>query len=49
MPLGQEIETDYEEGSAVEVKLHDGSRLFGKTDHNFDPTDVGSLGSIRKK
>ena len=51
VPLGQEIETNYEEGSTVEVKLHDGSRLsLEKTDHNFDPTDAGSsLDLIRKK
>ena len=36
VPLGQEIETDYEEGSTVEVKLHDGSRLsLEKTDQFF--------------
>ncbi len=51
VPLGQEIETNYKEGSTVEVKLHDGSRLsLEKTDHNFDPTDAGSsLDLIRKK
>jgi len=51
VPLGEEIKTNYDDGSSVEVKLHDGSKLsLEKTDHNFDPTDAGSsLELIREK
>jgi 2-oxoglutarate ferredoxin oxidoreductase subunit beta len=51
VPLGEEISTSYEEGSSVQVNLHDGSKLsLEKTDKSFDPCDAGkSLGFIREK
>lgn len=51
VPLGEEIKTSYDEGTSVEVNLHDGSKLsLEKTDKNFDPCDAGkSLNFMREK
>jgi 2-oxoglutarate ferredoxin oxidoreductase subunit beta len=51
VPLGKEIKTSYDEGTSVEVNLHDGSKLsLEKTDKNFDPCDAGkSLNFMREK
>ncbi len=39
VPAGEEITVEYEPGAAVEVVLHDGSRLLlRKLGHDFDPT-----------
>jgi 2-oxoglutarate ferredoxin oxidoreductase subunit beta len=40
IPFRDEITVDYEEGEAVDVDMHDGSRLrLRKLDNNYDPTD----------
>ena len=40
VPYFEPIHVEYEEGSATEVELHDGSRIvLKKLDRNYDPTD----------
>ena len=40
VPFFEQIEVEYEEGSTVEVELHDGSRiLLKKLERDYDPTD----------
>src|SRR6187200_1463104 len=40
IPSFEDITIEYEEGSAREVQLHDGSRIFlKKLDRDYDPTD----------
>jgi len=40
VPHFEDITVDYEPGSALEVKMHDGSRLvLRKLEHEYDPTD----------
>ena len=41
VPYFEQIEVDYEEGTAMEVELHDGSRIvLKKLDLSYDPTDA---------
>jgi 2-oxoglutarate ferredoxin oxidoreductase subunit beta len=40
IPARQEITVDYEKGEAVDVEMHDGSRIrLKKLDNSYDPTD----------
>jgi len=40
IPFREEITVDYEEGEAVDVDMHDGSKLrLRKLDNDYDPTD----------
>ncbi len=40
VPFFEQIEVDYEEGSVVDVEMHDGSRVrLRKTERDYDPTD----------
>lgn len=52
VPLRREIKSEYAEGSALTVRLHDGSRVrLRKVDEEYDPTDrngaVDFLGAAR--
>ncbi len=41
VPYFEQIQVEYEEGSAIEVELHDGSRIvLKKLERNYDPTDA---------
>ncbi len=41
VPYFEQIEVDYEEGTAMEVELHDGSRIvLKKLERSYDPTDA---------
>ncbi|MEE9264353.1 MAG: 2-oxoacid:ferredoxin oxidoreductase subunit beta [Vicinamibacteria bacterium] len=41
VPYFEQIQVDYEEGSVMEVKLHDGSRIvLKKLERSYDPTDA---------
>ena len=40
IPAREEITVEYEEGTSVDVKMHDGSHIrLKKLDNNYDPTD----------
>src|SRR5216110_2031321 len=45
VPFFEDISVDYEPGSAQEVTMHDGSKLYlKKLEENYDPTDkIGAL------
>jgi len=41
VPYFEQIQVDYEEGSVMEVELHDGSRIvLKKLERSYDPTDA---------
>jgi 2-oxoglutarate ferredoxin oxidoreductase subunit beta len=41
IPYFEQISVDYDEGSAIEVKLHDGSQVvLKKLERDYDPTDA---------
>jgi len=41
VPYFEQIQVDYEKGTAIEVELHDGSRIvLKKLDRSYDPTDA---------
>jgi len=50
VPYFDQIEVDYEEGAALEVSLHDGSRIvLKKLERDYDPTDqTRALGLLRE-
>ncbi len=48
VPYFEDIDVEYEPGAAVEVRMHDGSRLaLRKLSRDYDPTDkVGALSAL---
>jgi 2-oxoglutarate ferredoxin oxidoreductase subunit beta len=44
VPPAEDILVDYEEGTAIEVEMHDGSQiLLRKLEHDYDPTDRAGI------